>query len=92
MYIWYNNRKAGIITAKRSLYGIRTVTVLLPLCGTAGHGIIPPPSHGEARGGELSIRFDNAEKTSRVKVGMNARAGDTVTPVLSVGSDALLSM
>jgi len=41
----------------------------------------------EVRGGVLTLRFDDAEKASRVEVGMNVKVGDLVAPVLSVGSD-----
>lgn len=41
----------------------------------------------EVRGGVLTLRFDDEEKASFVEPGMNAKVGDFVTPVLSVGSD-----
>ena len=41
----------------------------------------------EVRGGVLTLRFDDVEKASHVEVGMNVKVGDTVTPVLSIGSD-----
>jgi len=37
--------------------------------------------------GVLTLRFDDAERSSFIEVGMNAKVGDLVTPVLSVGSD-----
>jgi len=41
----------------------------------------------EVRGGVLTLRFDDAEKASFVEAGMNAKVGDLVMPVLSVGTD-----
>ena len=41
----------------------------------------------EVRGGVLTLRFDDAEKASQVEVGMNVKAGDMTTPILSIGAD-----
>lgn len=41
----------------------------------------------EVHGGVLTLRFDDKEKASFVEAGMNAKVGDLVMPVLSVGSD-----
>ena len=42
----------------------------------------------EARGGMLTLTFDDAEKAENVEVGMNIMVGDKLMPVMSVGQDS----
>ena len=42
---------------------------------------------GEVHDGVLTITLDNEEDARQVEVGMDAKVGELVTPVLSVGSD-----
>jgi len=42
---------------------------------------------GEVRDGVLTIHLDDGEDARQVEVGMDAKVGDLVAPVLSVGSD-----
>ena len=65
------------------------ILLLVGLFVWSGVAAVESYAAGEAevRGGVLTLRFDDAEKASQVEVGMNVKAGDMTTPILSIGVD-----
>ena len=65
------------------------ILLLVGLFVWSGVAAVDSYAAGEAevRGGVLTLRFDDAEKASQVEVGMNVKAGDMTTPILSIGAD-----
>ena len=65
------------------------ILLLVGLFVWSGVAAVESYAAGEAevRGGVLTLRFDDAEKASQVEVGMNVKAGDMTTPILSIGAD-----
>ncbi len=65
------------------------VLLVLGLLLWSGFTTIESYATGTARavGGELTVSFNDAEKASKVKPGMEMKVGDVDTEVLTVGTD-----
>lgn len=68
------------------------VAVILLLGGLllwSGFATVESYATGEAtaRGGELTVTFDNVEKASKVQAGMEMEVGDERVEILTVGTD-----